>query len=70
MLFSVYTTAVDTIFLCYLEDLERNDGSPSRPYIMSRDLRLTLGNMERNTTRTRLVQVRAKHQPSVFTVEG
>ena len=68
MLFSVYSTAVDTIFLCYLEDLERNDGSASRPYVMSRKLRLTLGNLERNNTNTRIVRV--KHQPSVFTVEG
>ena len=69
ILFSVFTTAVDTIFLCYLEDLERNDGSPSRPFTMSRQLRLTMGNLERRKTRTRLVEVRSKHQPSVFTVE-
>uniref|UniRef100_A0A669F9T1 Choline transporter-like protein n=1 Tax=Oreochromis niloticus TaxID=8128 RepID=A0A669F9T1_ORENI len=39
--FSVYAMCVDTLFLCFLEDLERNDGSQERPYFMSQDL-LTL----------------------------
>uniref|UniRef100_A0A4W5P309 Choline transporter-like protein n=1 Tax=Hucho hucho TaxID=62062 RepID=A0A4W5P309_9TELE len=33
--FSVYAMCVDTLFLCFLEDLERNDGSAERPYRMS-----------------------------------
>uniref|UniRef100_A0A8C7S3A0 Choline transporter-like protein n=1 Tax=Oncorhynchus mykiss TaxID=8022 RepID=A0A8C7S3A0_ONCMY len=33
--FSVYAMCVDTLFLCFLEDLERNDGSAERPYLMS-----------------------------------
>ncbi|KAI4888406.1 hypothetical protein NFI96_018877 [Prochilodus magdalenae] len=35
--FSVYAMCVDTLFLCFCEceDLERNDGSPERPYFMS-----------------------------------
>ncbi|KYO40299.1 choline transporter-like protein 2 isoform X2 [Alligator mississippiensis] len=33
--FSVYGMCVDTLFLCFCEDLERNDGSPERPYYMS-----------------------------------
>ncbi|KAJ7316471.1 hypothetical protein JRQ81_002633 [Phrynocephalus forsythii] len=33
--FSVYAMCVDTLFLCFCEDLERNDGSPERPYYMS-----------------------------------
>uniref|UniRef100_A0A665VZ43 Choline transporter-like protein n=1 Tax=Echeneis naucrates TaxID=173247 RepID=A0A665VZ43_ECHNA len=33
--FSVYAMCVDTLFLCFCEDLERNDGSASRPYYMS-----------------------------------
>ncbi|XP_061169653.1 choline transporter-like protein 2 isoform X2 [Saccostrea echinata] len=41
--FSVYEMAVDTLFLCFLEDLERNDGSPEKPYYMSKDLRKILG---------------------------
>jgi choline transporter-like protein 2/4/5 len=28
--FTVYSMAVDTLFLCFLEDLERNDGTPER----------------------------------------
>lgn len=36
--FSVYGTAVDTLFLCFLEDCERNDGSPQKPYFMSKEL--------------------------------
>ncbi|CAG5124160.1 unnamed protein product, partial [Candidula unifasciata] len=34
--FDVYSMAVDTIFICFLEDLERNDGSKERPYFMSK----------------------------------
>ncbi|XP_048772751.2 choline transporter-like protein 2 isoform X2 [Ostrea edulis] len=41
--FSVYEMAVDTLFLCFLEDLERNDGSTEKPYYMSKDLRKILG---------------------------
>ncbi|XP_053151517.1 choline transporter-like protein 4 isoform X2 [Hemicordylus capensis] len=36
--FSVYTMCVDTLFLCFLEDLERNDGSKEKPYYMSKSL--------------------------------
>ncbi|CAM4640095.1 unnamed protein product [Leuciscus chuanchicus] len=36
--FSVYNMGVDTLFLCFLEDLERNDGSPEKPYFMSKNL--------------------------------
>uniref|UniRef100_A0A669E9W1 Choline transporter-like protein n=1 Tax=Oreochromis niloticus TaxID=8128 RepID=A0A669E9W1_ORENI len=37
-LFLVYNMCVDTLFLCFLEDLERNDGSAERPYFMSKGL--------------------------------
>ncbi|NXD74163.1 CTL2 protein, partial [Eolophus roseicapillus] len=40
--FSVYGMCVDTLFLCFLEDLERNDGSSQKPYFMSPDLRKLL----------------------------
>ena len=43
--FSVYSMAVDTLFLCFLEDLERNDGTPSRPYFMSKGLQAIVGKM-------------------------
>ncbi|KAI7803649.1 choline transporter-like protein 2 isoform X4 [Triplophysa rosa] len=36
--FSVYAMCVDTLFLCFLEDLERNDGSAERPYFMTENL--------------------------------
>ncbi|KAM6182044.1 choline transporter-like protein 4 [Erethizon dorsatum] len=41
--FSVFGMCVDTLFLCFLEDLERNDGSPDRPYYMSKNLLKILG---------------------------
>nr|XP_057904688.1 choline transporter-like protein 2 isoform X2 [Doryrhamphus excisus] len=40
--FSVYSMCVDTLFLCFLEDMERNDGSPERPYLMPESLRQVL----------------------------
>ncbi|KAK6327027.1 hypothetical protein J4Q44_G00026720 [Coregonus suidteri] len=36
--FSVYSMCIDTLFLCFLEDLERNDGTMQKPYYMSRNL--------------------------------
>ncbi|KPP58994.1 choline transporter-like protein 4-like [Scleropages formosus] len=36
--FSVYSMCVDTLFLCFLEDLERNDGTIQKPYYMSKNL--------------------------------
>ncbi|XP_026725806.1 CTL-like protein 2 isoform X1 [Trichoplusia ni] len=41
--FNVYEMAVDALFLCFLEDCERNDGSPEKPYFMSKDLMKILG---------------------------
>ncbi|XP_067877448.1 choline transporter-like protein 2 isoform X1 [Heterodontus francisci] len=41
--FSVFAMCVDTLFLCFLEDLERNDGSNERPYFMSKALLKILG---------------------------
>ncbi|KAK2191800.1 hypothetical protein NP493_45g04048 [Ridgeia piscesae] len=41
--FNVYNMGVDTIFLCFLEDEERNDGSADKPYYMSSDLKGILG---------------------------
>ncbi|XP_067333779.1 choline transporter-like protein 2 isoform X2 [Channa argus] len=43
--FSVYSMCVDTLFLCFCEDLERNDGSAARPYYMSPTLREILWKM-------------------------
>ncbi|XP_063373104.1 choline transporter-like 2 isoform X4 [Cydia amplana] len=41
--FNVYAMAVDTLFLCFLEDCERNDGSSEKKYLMSKDLMRILG---------------------------
>jgi solute carrier family 44 (choline transporter-like protein), member 2/4/5 len=43
LFFDVYGFAVDTLFFCVMEDLERNDGSPDKPYFMSKDLMEVLG---------------------------
>lgn len=45
-LFSVYSMAVDTLFICFLIDSTNNDGSIEKPYFMSKDLRRI---MKRNT---------------------
>ncbi|KAM9323888.1 choline transporter-like protein 4 [Gastrophryne carolinensis] len=45
--FSVYNMCVDTLFLCFLEDLERNDGSPEKPYYMSKSLMSILNKKNR-----------------------
>lgn len=37
--FNVLETSIDTIFLCALEDYERNDGSHEKPYYMSHALK-------------------------------
>lgn len=41
--FNVYAMAIDTLFLCLLEDLEKNDGSPDKPYYMSKSLMNVMG---------------------------
>lgn len=38
MFFDVYEMAIDTIFLCYLQDCEINDGSQEKPYFMTSGL--------------------------------
>ncbi|XP_059196901.1 choline transporter-like protein 5-B isoform X2 [Centropristis striata] len=40
--FNVYAMCVDTLFLCFLWDLEVNDGSPDRPFYMNRTLKRIL----------------------------
>ena len=45
--------AVDTLFLCFLEDLERNDGSHQRPFYMSKSLKKILGKMEETAAEAR-----------------
>ncbi|XP_077339612.1 choline transporter-like protein 4 [Lithobates pipiens] len=45
--FSVYNMCVDTLFLCFLEDLERNDGSAEKPYYMPKSLMKILNKKNR-----------------------
>ncbi|XP_006888676.1 PREDICTED: choline transporter-like protein 5 [Elephantulus edwardii] len=33
--FSVYAMCIDTLFICFCDDLERNDGSAEKPYFIS-----------------------------------
>uniref|UniRef100_UPI00358ECE7D choline transporter-like protein 5 isoform X3 n=1 Tax=Myxine glutinosa TaxID=7769 RepID=UPI00358ECE7D len=46
--FSVYNMCIDTLFLCFLEDLERNDGSEEHPYYMSKSLMKLLKKKNKN----------------------
>lgn len=41
--FGVYEMAINTVFLCFLEDCERHDGSQQKPYYMSKKLMKILG---------------------------
>ena len=41
--FAVYGMAVDTVFMCFLLDIEHNDGSKEKPYYMSKGLKKILG---------------------------
>ncbi|XP_072935084.1 choline transporter-like 2 isoform X2 [Epargyreus clarus] len=50
--FNVYSMAVDTLFLCFLEDCERNDGSPEKPYFMSKNLMKILGKKNKKINKT------------------
>ncbi|XP_046448873.1 choline transporter-like protein 2 isoform X1 [Daphnia pulex] len=43
LFFSVYAMAIDTIFICFLQDTEMNDGSPEKPFYMSQELMEILG---------------------------
>ncbi|XP_062892175.1 choline transporter-like protein 2 isoform X3 [Mobula hypostoma] len=54
--FSVYAMCVDTLFLCFCEDLERNDGSPERPYYTSPELRDILYKKELDPSHTSELQ--------------
>jgi hypothetical protein len=39
---TVFETAIDTIFLSFCEDCERNDGSDGKPYYMPPSLRTVI----------------------------
>ncbi|KJE92111.1 choline transporter-like protein [Capsaspora owczarzaki ATCC 30864] len=42
-IFSVFDMTIDTIFLCFCEDCERNDGTAEKPYYMSEKLQRIVG---------------------------
>ena len=43
LFFGVYSMSIDTIYICFLEDMERNDGSPERPYFATKNLMKVMG---------------------------
>jgi len=49
MFIGVYEMMIDTIFICFCEDSERNDGSPQKPYFMSSNLLKFMAGEERRT---------------------
>jgi hypothetical protein len=49
MFIGVYEMMIDTIFICFCEDSERNDGSPQKPYFMSANLLKFMAGEERRT---------------------
>ncbi|XP_040574724.1 choline transporter-like protein 2 [Lepeophtheirus salmonis] len=51
--FGIYSTAMDTIFLCFLEDLERNNGSKAKPYYMPIKLRKVMRKMTKINKKSR-----------------
>jgi len=60
--FKVYQMAIATIFICFLEDLERNDGSAQKPYFMSKSLMKIMGkkNAPEATNTTSVSSVKKK----------
>lgn len=46
--FSVYEMTIDTLFICFVEDSERNDGTADKPYFMSKNLLRLLSKKSRN----------------------
>uniref|UniRef100_A0A8B9RP29 Choline transporter-like protein n=1 Tax=Astyanax mexicanus TaxID=7994 RepID=A0A8B9RP29_ASTMX len=60
--FSVYAMCVDTLFLCFCEDLERNDGSSERPYYMSPELHEILSVSKQKKKRINLVYINIQYQ--------
>lgn len=54
MFLGVYEMAVDTIFIAFCEDAERNDGSAAKPYFMSKGLLSFMSKEERRTQKRTL----------------
>lgn len=56
VIFSTYSMAVDTLFFCFLEDSNENDGSPEKPFYMSKELNKVLA--KKKTIQTGKQQMR------------
>jgi hypothetical protein len=52
----VFEMVVDTIFICFCEDGERNDGSMERPYFMSDNLMKFMRRQDRRAQKRTLSQ--------------
>uniref|UniRef100_A0A8C9Z1H5 Choline transporter-like protein n=1 Tax=Sander lucioperca TaxID=283035 RepID=A0A8C9Z1H5_SANLU len=52
--FSVYAICVDTLFLCFCDDLERHDGSSEKPFLMSPELHRILGKSSQSDDKNHL----------------
>ncbi|XP_052789549.1 choline transporter-like protein 2 [Mya arenaria] len=61
LFFSVYSMAVDTLFMCFLEDLEMNDGSAEKPYYMSKGLMKVLGKKNKQLKEPEGVRVKSSN---------
>uniref|UniRef100_A0A9J8DD31 Choline transporter-like protein n=1 Tax=Cyprinus carpio carpio TaxID=630221 RepID=A0A9J8DD31_CYPCA len=61
--FNVYAMCVDTLFLCFLLDLEKNDGSATRPYYMASSLRAIL-NKKNKRPEEKKKRRKKKEQPN------
>lgn len=62
--FNVYAMCVDTLFLCFLLDLEKNDGSATRPYYMSSSLRTILNKKNKRPEKKKKRRKQKKEQPN------
>uniref|UniRef100_A0A671Q049 Choline transporter-like protein n=1 Tax=Sinocyclocheilus anshuiensis TaxID=1608454 RepID=A0A671Q049_9TELE len=62
--FNVYAMCVDTLFLCFLLDLEKNDGSATRPYYMGSSLRAILNKKNKRPEEKKKRRKHKKEQPN------
>lgn len=56
--FNTYSMAISTIFICFLEDLERNDGSAQKPYFMSKSLMKIMGKKNESSGKASLTEMK------------
>jgi len=61
---AVLQMTIDTIFLCFCEDSEKNDGSAERPYYMPHTLRQLLSNGEQAKGPSKIVVHNMEHAPT------